>query len=275
MEINNNLYHRRFSVMFWRKLIFVGKNNNISFFYSTLKNEKIKYGILKPELLLPRIKLSEIKYPTDVTRVTIYGRIHNIRLLSKNCFLVLRQNVETIQAIASIDEPNKDFFSSIKMESLVQITGTLKEIPKKKTSCSIDSLEIEVESIFLENEIKNEKFPFLVRSAENNRIINQDDRSVINLDTRLDHRVLDLRTRFNYSIFKIQSEISKYFRSHLENKNFIEIHTPKILSTASEGGGNVFKLKYFESNFLTIYFRRCISRTITSVIQTNDDMFRF
>lgn len=55
---------------------------------------------------------------------------------------------------------------------------------------------------------------------------------------------MDLRTPTNVSIFKIQSEICKEFRNYLDHNGFVEIHTPKIISTASEGGANVFEVVY-------------------------------
>lgn len=51
-----------------------------------------------------------------------------------------------------------------------------------------------------------------------------------------------MRTPTNISLFKIQSEICKTFRNYLDKNGFIEIHTPKIISAASEGGANVFEV---------------------------------
>ena len=57
--------------------------------------------------------------------------------------------------------------------------------------------------------------------------------------------MLDLRIPTNISIIKLSSAIWKYFREYLNNKDFIEIHTPKILGGSSEGGSEVFHLNYF------------------------------
>ncbi len=64
------------------------------------------------------------------------------------------------------------------------------------------------------------------------------------LDTRLDNRVLDLRTPANQAIFRLQSAVSALFREALAARGFIEIHTPKLIGGASEGGASVFKLSY-------------------------------
>ena len=64
------------------------------------------------------------------------------------------------------------------------------------------------------------------------------------LDTRLDNRVLDLRTPANNAIFRLQSAVGALFREALAARDFIEIHTPKLIAGASEGGASVFKLSY-------------------------------
>jgi aspartyl-tRNA synthetase len=90
--------------------------------------------------------------------------------------------------------------------------------------------------------------------------------------TRLDNRILDLRvhplpiapangesftyrlylvpaimqTSANNAIFRIQSGVCQLFREFLLGQSFTEIHTPKMISAASEGGAGVFKLGYFD-----------------------------
>jgi nondiscriminating aspartyl-tRNA synthetase len=71
---------------------------------------------------------------------------------------------------------------------------------------------------------------------------------IVGIKTRLDHRVLDLRVPATQSIMRLQSGVGMLFREYLYNKGFIEIHTPKLISGASEGGANVFKMKYFDQN---------------------------
>jgi len=62
---------------------------------------------------------------------------------------------------------------------------------------------------------------------------------------RLNNRVLDLRTTTNQAIFRIQSGVCQLFREFLLQQDFTEIHTPKLIGTASEGGADVFTLDYF------------------------------
>lgn len=57
---------------------------------------------------------------------------------------------------------------------------------------------------------------------------------------------MDLRTITSQAIFRIQSGACALFREFLLAKDFIEIHTPKLVPAASEGGANVFKVTYFD-----------------------------
>jgi len=70
----------------------------------------------------------------------------------------------------------------------------------------------------------------------------------VNLDTRLDNRVLDLRTQTSQAIFSIQAGVCCFFRDLLTQRHFTEIHTPKIIPAASEGGANVFQVTYFKGS---------------------------
>ena len=69
---------------------------------------------------------------------------------------------------------------------------------------------------------------------------------VVKLDVRLNNRVIDLRVPANQAIFRLQSGVCQLYREFLLSKDFIEIHSPKLIGGTSEGGANVFRLKYFE-----------------------------
>ena len=66
------------------------------------------------------------------------------------------------------------------------------------------------------------------------------------LDTRLNNRVVDLRTQTNHAVFKIQAVIGDLFREFLSSKGFVEIHSPKLQGSATESGATVFKVNYFK-----------------------------
>ncbi|MBO5142537.1 MAG: aspartate--tRNA(Asn) ligase [Clostridia bacterium] len=67
-----------------------------------------------------------------------------------------------------------------------------------------------------------------------------------NIDTRLDFRWIDLRNEKNALIFKAQTELTRAMRDFVLDRNFVEIHTPKLIGAASESGSDVFELEYFD-----------------------------
>lgn len=67
------------------------------------------------------------------------------------------------------------------------------------------------------------------------------------IDQRIDYRWLDLRTNKNTLMFKIQTYVQKCFRDFLAEREFVEIHSPKLIGTASESGSEVFEVKYFDT----------------------------
>ena len=72
-----------------------------------------------------------------------------------------------------------------------------------------------------------------------------DEKTII--DTRLDYRWLDLRTDKNQIMLKIQTLFVNACREFLIEREFIEIHSPKLIGVASESGSEVFEVKYFNS----------------------------
>lgn len=68
------------------------------------------------------------------------------------------------------------------------------------------------------------------------------------IDQRIDYRWIDLRTDENQLMFQIQTAMLHSMRQDLLAANFIEIHTPKLIGTASESGSDVFEVKYFDRN---------------------------
>lgn len=69
-----------------------------------------------------------------------------------------------------------------------------------------------------------------------------------NIDTKMDYRWIDLREEKNLLMFKVQSYMVNCMREFLTERNFIEIHSPKLIAAASESGSDVFEVKYFDRN---------------------------
>lgn len=62
----------------------------------------------------------------------------------------------------------------------------------------------------------------------------------------MDYRWVDLRTEKNQLIFKAQTVLTNAMREFLLERDFLEIHTPKLIGAASESGADVFQVKYFD-----------------------------
>ena len=166
--------------------------------------------------------------------VVISGFVDNIRNLQWVQFVIIRDDTSKVQVtIEKSEEKNKEMVELIEnlpLESTVKITGKVVESPKVK----LNGMEIIPESIEITSK-SEEEIPFNFKDLNN-----------VNLDTRLDYRFIDLRNDKNMLIFKIQSDITKYMRQFLYEKDFTEIHTPKLIGAASESGSEVFEVKYFD-----------------------------
>ncbi|KAJ1551287.1 hypothetical protein HK096_001852 [Nowakowskiella sp. JEL0078] len=183
--------------------------------------------------------------------VNIEARLHTSRLKGQRLFLVLRQNNYTIQAIAAVDDLfSKDslkWASSITPESIILIKALVVKAPSAVQSCSVQDVELKIFELYRLSSA--ERLPFSVEDTSSIKIQPHYDKSEVtkvNLETRLNNRIIDLRGASNQSIFRIQAAITKYFREFLDERDFVEIHTPKIIGSATEGGASVFKLPYFK-----------------------------
>ena len=68
---------------------------------------------------------------------------------------------------------------------------------------------------------------------------------VISDRTRLAHRVMDLRSGTSQAVFRVQAGVTRLFREYLDERGFVELHTPKLQGGATESGASVFGLNYF------------------------------
>lgn len=159
-------------------------------------------------------------------------------------------------------------YSSINKESIIDLNVEIVQVGTKIESCTEQTLELVVLEIYLisaakpqlplqiEDASRPEKndasifFYFVIKSEISIFVLCYQDSNSLNIrvnqDTRLDNRVLDLRTPANQAIFRLEAGVCKLFRDILTLKGFTEIHTPKIISAASEGGANVFTVSYFK-----------------------------
>ena len=190
--------------------------------------------------------------------VLIRGRADTVRKVGGRVFILLRRSFCKVQTIA---ESNKSttkqlvkYCEKIKPESIIDVYGTIK-VPNEKietaTPAALQLIEIVIKKIYVIAGVEANSLPFEIADAsrpeakENDSEKNQNKFVKVGQKIRLDNRYIDLRTIANHAIFRIQAGVGKFFREYLTSQDFVEIHSPKLISAASEGGANVFKLEYF------------------------------
>lgn len=208
--------------------------------------------------------LQEYKY-TDVhtlmsemasQAISIYGRVHNVRKSSSNMgFLILRNQITTLQCLCFkkvVGQEKFDTLVKLQKETLVLLKGKITNLPENQPlikSCSYQTFEFSIDDFTVVSE-PQQQLPFQIDDANCLYLDekNENDRSSVGLDNRLNSRYFELRTPLNAVIYKLQSGLVDGFRTFLTQNGFTEIHTPKLLGTSSESGASVFKVKYFNSD---------------------------
>lgn len=153
----------------------------------------------------------------------IKGRVFNIRNLGNIVFLIVQDYTGTIQTIFEKG-------IEVKIGDAVVLEGLVKKDERAKEGYEIKGEKIQVVSNVIED------LPFDLAKNELN----------LNLVTLLDSRALSLRHPKVQAIFKLYDILLKSYEIVMRENDFIEIKTPKLLGSATEGGANFFKVKYFE-----------------------------
>jgi nondiscriminating aspartyl-tRNA synthetase len=176
---------------------------------------------------VPVVKSAEARSHVG-ERVRLQGWVHRIRALGKISFIILRDRMGLIQTVADA----KQDVSQLTHESVVEIQGTIVEAKKVDLGVELHVEEIKVISA------SPSELPIEINKPL--------EISHTGLDRVLDYRPLSLRNLKVRAIFKVQAEILWAFSHFMRSKGFTEIKTSKIVSTGTEGGAEVFEVKYFE-----------------------------
>ena len=159
--------------------------------------------------------------------VRVGGFVENLRNKRYMAFIVLRDFSGKLQL--TVDKgayPDVALeVDKLTVESVVTAYGKVVENPAVK----MGGREMVVEKLVVESVA--EAMPMMADSS---------------IDARLDYRWIDLRTEKNKLMIRAQTEFVKSLREYLLERNFVEIHTPKIIGAASESGADVFELTYFD-----------------------------
>ncbi len=174
----------------------------------------------------------ELDEDMDGETVTLMGWVHEIRDLGGIIFVLLRDRNGITQITAPSKKITPELMEEIrkfKKESVIAVKGTIQGSPKAPGGVEVIPEEVKV--------LNESKQPLPLDPTEKVRA---------EIDTRLDSRYLDLRKHSISAIFKIKSAMLHSVRIFLEENGFMEVNTPKLVGSATEGGTELFPITYFE-----------------------------
>ena len=154
------------------------------------------------------------------------GWVEDFRKLGKMAFLTIRDVTGLAQVIVKDEMLN--MIDGLNRQSVVRIVGLIQETKARDFKIEVKATKIEI--------LSKAVYPLPIDPI---------GRLESDIDNRLNSRALDLRNTKTASIFKLRHYVLNSIRNSLIESKFIEINTPKIIGSASEGGANLFGLEYF------------------------------
>jgi nondiscriminating aspartyl-tRNA synthetase len=165
--------------------------------------------------------------------VVIMGWVASKRDHGNIQFIILRDMYGEIQVTVKKRECSDSLFQlakEVKEHSSIGVRGRMRRQEKVQNGVEVVPLEIRIFSI------ARKAAPFLVQSRA----------STVGIDTRLDLRAVDLRRNYLRSIFRIRQTVLSSVREFLLAQKFVEVNTPKMIATATEGGAALFPIFYYD-----------------------------
>jgi nondiscriminating aspartyl-tRNA synthetase len=161
------------------------------------------------------------------TEVLLRGWVYRLRVLAKTTFVILRDCTGEAQCVAA-SELLKDL--QLKLDDTVELRGRVRADERAKSGYEVEIIAARV----------------LSRAASNLPFNASSNIEAVGQETRLEYRPLAARNDAVGNVFRIQAALLKYFREYLSSRHFTEIITSKIVASGTEGGTNLFALKYFD-----------------------------
>lgn len=177
------------------------------------------------------MKINEL-INNDGKEVVFQGFVDKIRNLQYVQFVILRDATGKVQITIEKNDENKELveiIDNLTLESTLKVTGKVCVNEHVK----MGGLEIIPSDICVTSSSLSE-LPIDIKNKDNAL-----------RETRLDYRFLDLRREDNNLFFRCETLFEHSLREYCINKNYIEIHTPKIAAGAAESGAEVFEIDYF------------------------------
>ena len=181
-----------------------------------------------PTTTTPRTLAADLRPARDGQPVRLQGWLHHQRRLANVTFLLLRDATGVAQVVVE-DEAVRAAVGDLLPETVVEVAGRAVASAQAPAGVEVHEPVVEVLSAAVEAP------PFELRRPE----------LQASLPTILDHAAVALRHPARRTAFRIAAASVAGFRRTLDGLGFTEIHTPKLVGTATETGANVFALDYF------------------------------
>jgi nondiscriminating aspartyl-tRNA synthetase len=159
--------------------------------------------------------------------VVLRGWVCRMRVLGKTTFIVLKDCSGEVQCVG-VPEYVKEHH--LKLEDTVEIAGRVREEARAKSGYELDILQVRV----------------LSRSGQHLPFHSFSNLDAVGPETLIEYRPLSLRNDAIGNVFRVQGALLRYFREFLAKQHFTEIITSKLVASGTEGGTNLFEVKYFE-----------------------------
>lgn len=162
--------------------------------------------------------------------IHIEGWLHKKRLLGGLTFINVRDRGGLVQVVLQ-DKDEVEKLRGMQIGTVLAVDGQVVEEPRAPGGAELHDAKVTV-MVPVTEEPPIEIDKPIQHKAEN-------------LDTLFDYRVLNIRNLQEQKIFKIRGSLTREIRRFLDDHEFVEIDTPKLLAEATEGGAEVFQMDYF------------------------------
>jgi nondiscriminating aspartyl-tRNA synthetase len=178
------------------------------------------------EQTMPRTLIADLK-GSEMQTTELKGWIRWIRETKTTTFIVLQDCSGSIQVVV---EPERVRHTGLRSESAVAVVGTPRRDERAPGGIEVDAREVAV----------------LNQSATNFPFSSVSRLDQLSPDLLINYRPLTLRTDRGAGIFRVEAALAEAFRAALRKRRFTEIFTSKIVASATEGGTNLFPIRYFD-----------------------------
>ncbi len=172
-------------------------------------------------------------------KVKVAGWVNVRRAHGKIIFIDLRDKSGILQCVFVPSNKNAyEAVGEVRTEWVVELTGQIVKRPENMVNKNIESgmVELSVEELKVLSKAETSPIP-----------VGEEVPEETDIDKRMDWRWIDLRKNKNALVFKVWTLMEAAFRQYWTSNNYIEIHSPKLIATASESGAEVFEVKYFKT----------------------------